>query len=315
MSDYLTIGHLSKNYGTFTAVSDLSFTIKKGSIVGFLGPNGSGKTTTIKVLAGLLPKYTGTILYNGRTARHIGTCREVKFIFDSQNFYENLTAFENLSIVAKLNGIFERQNLLASLEALGLAGWENKPVRNFSRGMRQRLALSMAEYEKPELLILDEPTNGLDVEGILDVEDYFKRLNRESGCTIVISSHYLEQVERLAGQIVMIYHGKKVFDGDFHAFSAEKNGGVSYTFINPVSDETMSRILAAVTSSGDYRGTFDRFRTELTVEGKGIDGNFVGNLTAKIRETGNDPVYIKPLIRNLTDFFKEEISMQSESRK
>lgn len=249
MSEILRLENISKNYGNFKAVKNLSFNIKEGEIVGFLGLNGSGKTTTIKILAGLLSEYDGNIFYKGKKEKNIGNKIETTFIFDSQNFYENLSAFENLLIIYYLNLNKKKNNLdsrvsnnsqavnkknikkeiIKVLIEIGLEDWINKPVKFFSRGMKQRLALSSALLLNPSFLILDEPTNGLDIDGIYFCEKYFERL-KSQGCTILLSSHYLEEIERLADHIVIIHKGEKKFDGDKQSLSLLKIIGANYFF-------------------------------------------------------------------------------------
>jgi len=226
MDHLLEIQQLSKFYGKFLALDRLDLTVKKGQIIGFLGPNGSGKTTTIKIIGGLLTQYSGKVIYKNKESKHIGNKKECKFVFDNQNFYENLTAYENLIIISRLNHNFNRKKMLSALEKIGLGGWENIPVKKFSRGMKQRLAIASSELIIPEFLVLDEPTNGLDIQGISSLESYFKDLNKNYGTTILLSSHYLEQVQRLSDHIVIIYKGKKIFDGDYTDFSKESRIGV-----------------------------------------------------------------------------------------
>lgn len=229
MSEILRLENINKYYGKFKAIDKLSFSIKEGEIIGYLGLNGSGKTTTIKILAGLLQDYQGKIFYKGKKVNNIGNNPETTFIFDSQNFYDNLTAYENLLIISLLNKKAKKKVIYDILEEIGLKDWINKPIKFFSRGMRQRLALSSAFLLNPSFLILDEPTNGLDIDGIYFCEKYFSKLANQ-GCTILLSSHYLEEVERLANHIIIIHQGQKRFDGDKQSLSILKVIGVNYIF-------------------------------------------------------------------------------------
>ncbi len=296
----LQVQNLDKFYGNFQALRNISFKINKGDIVGFLGPNGSGKTTTIKVLAGLLPNYKGEIQYKQNKVNHIGSIHNTCFIFDSQNFYNNLTAYENLKIIGKLNKNYNRKKVLNSLENIGLSKWKNTKVNNFSRGMRQRLALASAEYYSPELLILDEPTNGLDINGISELEDYFIKLNKEKECTILLSSHYLEQVERLSNHIIMIDKGKKKFDGSIEELTNHKRIGVSY--VVEKNDFNLDRIkkISFVKDINIVDNIIDIYLKEFKNE-------FIYKLNQEIIQENIQIRYIIPIERTLSDFFINEI--------
>lgn len=302
MGTILSLEKISKNYGSFRAVSDLTFDVKEGEILGFLGLNGSGKTTTIKILAGLLHDYSGTLYYNDKKVKDIGNKPETTFIFDSQNFYENLTAYENLLFVSLLNKRVPKKKIYETLSEIGLENWINKPVKFFSRGMKQRLALSTALLINPTFLILDEPTNGLDIDGIYFCEKYFSKLAQQ-GCTILLSSHYLEEVERLANHIVIIHKGVKRFDGDARSLSILKIIGANYNFASPINDKKINSLkeflnqnniepLSLSFQENGFQMTFEKdFQDYIQTINKFVTNNF------------EDLLFIEPIQKHLKELF------------
>jgi ABC-type multidrug transport system ATPase subunit len=210
---------LRKNFGRIQAVNNLNFTVYKGDIFGFLGPNGAGKSTTIRMLLSLVHPEAGQINIFGlpleknrkRILSGIGA------LVEEPRFYEYLSAYKNLEILGKLSGKELGDNQI--MRALTLSGIEdrwNSQVKTFSHGMKQRLGIAQAIVHDPELIILDEPGNGLDPRGIVDMRDIILRLNRELGKTILISSHILKEVEQMANRMVIIDKGTKVVEGNVH---------------------------------------------------------------------------------------------------
>lgn len=190
----LTGEHISKKYGNTTVLLDVSIHIKEGSIYGLIGRNGSGKTTLLRILCGLIPDYGGKI-----TLAPMGQGRcSIGAVISSPGLFLNMTAFENLKEQAALLGLRDDNKISAVLKTVGLEEYADKTVKGFSLGMTQRLKLGMSLLESPELLILDEPVNGLDPDGIADLRSLLHRLNREQGMTILISSHILSELESTA---------------------------------------------------------------------------------------------------------------------
>jgi ABC-2 type transport system ATP-binding protein len=302
MSEILRLENISKNYGNFKAVDNLSFNVKQGEIIGFLGLNGSGKTTTIKILAGLLYEYEGTLFYRGKKEKNIGNKKETTFIFDSQNFYENLTAYENLFIISCLNKKIGKKEILKVLEEIGLADWIYKPVKFFSRGMKQRLALSSALLLNPSFLILDEPTNGLDIDGIYFCENYFSKLASQ-GCTILLSSHYLEEVERLADHIVIIHRGIKKFDGDKQSLSVLKIIGANYFFKQNIEGYDIEKMKVFFNNNGinPISLIFKENNFEITFDKDSLEKiELVNNF---VKENFNGLLFIQPIQKHLKELF------------
>lgn len=210
MNSYLIeTDHLTKQYGEQKCVSDLSIHVKKGRIYGFLGRNGAGKTTTMKMLLGLTEPTSGQIRIFGKSmsGNEKKILPGIGSLIEAPGFYPNLTGTENLSIFATLRGISDKNVIRDVLELVGLPYKDKKLFSQYSLGMKQRLAIALAVMHDPELLILDEPVNGLDPIGIAEVRSFIQALCRERGKTILISSHILSEVALLADDIGIIDHG------------------------------------------------------------------------------------------------------------
>jgi len=221
--------NLTKRYGTMVAVDELSFTIKEGEIFGFLGPNGSGKTTTLLMLLGLTEATSGTASIAGfnPTKEAIKVKRIVGYIQENIGFYDDMNGVENLRFIARLNGITDTVStpkITEALERVGLKDDVEKKVAAFSRGMRQRLAIAEILIKEPKIAFLDEPTLGLDPEGTTLIIDYIKALSREHNITILLSSHDLKQVQRIADRIGIMIHGKLIAEGPIEKLAHEKLG-------------------------------------------------------------------------------------------
>lgn len=200
---------LTKNYQGKDVVSNVSMNIKKGEIYGFLGPNGAGKTTIMKMMTNLLQPTSGEIEMFGEkmTPTSYSLLSRMGTIIEQPIFYDRLTAQENLELHCEYMGYHNKKAIEDALELVGLNGIERKQVKDFSLGMKQRLGIARAISIKPELLLLDEPINGLDPIGIREIRDLFKKLSREFGITLLISSHILGEMELVADTIGVINHG------------------------------------------------------------------------------------------------------------
>ncbi|WP_028544716.1 ABC transporter ATP-binding protein [Paenibacillus taiwanensis] len=210
MSSIIRTTNLTKLYGTKAVVDDLNVHVMQGQIYGFLGRNGAGKTTTIRMLLGLIKPTHGEIEIFGESlyTRQKEILRRIGSMVEHSGFYENLTARENLLINAKLMGVHKRNALADALEIVGLQHETSKRVGQYSMGMKQRLGIARAILHHPELLILDEPTNGLDPIGIKEIRKLITSLASERKITVLISSHILSEVEQLADYIGIIHEGK-----------------------------------------------------------------------------------------------------------
>ena len=208
----IAVSNLSKRYGDVVAVNDASFEVPLGTICGFVGPNGSGKTTTIRMLLGLIKPSTGTGSIIGNSISHPEKyLKEVGAMIEGPAFYPALSGLENLRVLAKLGGIpMERCEELIDL--VGLSGRGKDKYKTYSLGMKQRLGIAAALLPNPKLLILDEPTNGLDPSGIQEVRDLLEKLASE-GVTVFVSSHLLSELEMISKYLVMLRKGQVVFAG------------------------------------------------------------------------------------------------------
>lgn len=205
---------LTKNYGDFTAVSHLNLHIKKGSVYGFLGPNGAGKSTTMKLFLGLTQPTAGSFRIDGKTypKNRVEILKEIGSFIEAPAFYGNLTGEENLDIIRKLLGLPE-SSVDEVLELVGLTQFRKRLARKYSLGMKQRLGLAGALIGRPPILILDEPTNGLDPVGIHEIRTLIKSLPQQYDCTVLVSSHLLSEVELMADHIGILNHGHLLFEG------------------------------------------------------------------------------------------------------
>lgn len=202
----LEVDGLTKRYGQKTAVEDLSLAVQRGQIFGFLGPNGSGKTTTIGMIFGIIRPTRGDVTVFGESNREALAKRRMGGTLEQPNPYPYLTGRENLMVVAAIKGL-DRKCIEAALAAVDLLDAAGREVKSYSLGMKQRLALAAATLGDPELLILDEPTNGLDPEGMREIRDLLLRLAR-SGRTIFISTHLLDEVEKICTHVAILKRGR-----------------------------------------------------------------------------------------------------------
>ncbi len=216
MAAIIRVENLSKQYGSFTAVDQLSFTVNEGDVYGFLGQNGAGKSTTIRMILTLIKPTAGSIHFFGKElqAHREEILRQVGAVIERPDLYKYLSAYDNLAIFAKMSGIKVSKTLLMDqLKMVGLHEVAHKKATHFSQGMKQRLGIAVALVHDPKLIILDEPTNGLDPQGIADIRNLVLRLSREMGKTVLISSHLLSEVEQIATRMIIIDKGRKMVEG------------------------------------------------------------------------------------------------------
>ncbi len=213
--DYMiTTKQLTKKYKSFSAVNNVSLNIPKGSIYGLLGPNGAGKSTTMKMLLGLTAPTTGSFLIDGKhfPDDRLSILKEVGSFIESPSFYANLTGAENLDIIRRILGL-PQSAATDALELVGLSEFGGRLAKKYSLGMKQRLGLAGALLGRPPILILDEPTNGLDPAGIHEIRNLIKSLPGLYDCTILISSHMLSEIELMADEVGILNHGRLLFEG------------------------------------------------------------------------------------------------------
>ncbi len=211
MEKILTVSNLTKKFGYLTAVKDLSFTIEKGNVYGILGPNGSGKSTTLGIVLNVVNRTQGEFSwFNGKISTH-NALKKVGAIIERPNFYPYMTAYQNLRLVCKIKEV-STDKIEEKLELVGLLDRKNSKFKTYSLGMKQRLAIASALLNDPEILILDEPTNGLDPQGIHQIREIIKKIASE-GTTILLASHLLDEVEKVCSHVVILRKGEKLYSG------------------------------------------------------------------------------------------------------
>lgn len=211
MSTILTVEHLTKKFFGVPAVQDLTFTIEKGNVYGILGPNGSGKSTTLGMVLNVVNPTSGSFSwFDGITSTH-QALKKVGAIIERPNFYPYMTAFKNLQLVCRIKEVPE-SNIEEKLQLVGLWDRRNSAFSTFSLGMKQRLAIASALLNNPEILILDEPTNGLDPQGIHQIRELIK-LIASKGITILLASHLLDEVEKVCSHVIILQKGQNLYTG------------------------------------------------------------------------------------------------------
>ena len=216
MTPIIKVSNLTKKFKEITAVNNLSFTVQQGDVYGFLGQNGAGKSTTIRMLLTLIEPTQGSIEIFGmdlKTHRK-EILKQVGAVIEKPDVYKYLTAFQNLELFLKISGgKLNKSKLMEQLELVGLAERAHSKVKTFSQGMKQRLGVAIALAHDPQLIVLDEPTNGLDPQGIADIRNLILMLSQKMNKTVVVSSHLLSEIELIANRLLIIDRGQKLVEG------------------------------------------------------------------------------------------------------
>ncbi|OAB81492.1 ABC transporter ATP-binding protein [Cochleicola gelatinilyticus] len=255
MNTILTINNLTKRFGTLTAVDDLSFTIEKGNVYGILGPNGSGKSTTLGIVLNVVNKTAGNFhWFDGSSTTH-EALKNVGAIIEHPNFYPYMTAVQNLELVCKIKGV-AKEKVEEKLAIVDLLERKDSKFKEFSLGMKQRLAIASALLNDPEILILDEPTNGLDPQGIHQIRGIIKNIASQ-GTTILLASHLLDEVEKVCTHVVILRKGKSLYTGTVDGMNA------SHGFLTLQSND-MNALEAAMQGHPSF-GTMKREADSLIV--------------------------------------------------
>ena len=221
METILSIENLNKKFKHVHAVKDLSFTIKKGNVYGILGPNGSGKSTTLGIVLNVVNKTSGNYYwFNNQISNH-NALKKVGAIIERPNFYPYMSAYQNLKLVCKIKGI-SFNKISEKLNLVGLLERKDDKFRTYSLGMKQRLAIASALLNDPEILILDEPTNGLDPQGIRQIRDLIKQI-AQTGTTILLASHLLDEVEKVCSHVVVLRKGQMLYEGTVDGMIASES--------------------------------------------------------------------------------------------
>ncbi|MBE1557150.1 ABC transporter ATP-binding protein [Sporosarcina limicola] len=231
MSDFIIeTSRLTKKFGSRKVVDHVDLKVKKGEIYGFLGPNGAGKTTTIRMLLGLARPTKGSIQIFGKDIRKekLAILKKVGSLVEYPSYYGHLSAYENLEAVRILLDV-PKSRIDEVLSIVRLTNDAKRPVKGFSLGMKQRLGIATALLGNPELLILDEPTNGLDPSGIIEIRELIKSMPKEHGITIVVSSHLLSEIDQMATQVGIISKGRMIFQDSISTLRAQSTSKIKLT--------------------------------------------------------------------------------------
>lgn len=214
---------------THKDIENMELNVPKGSIYGFLGPNGAGKSTTIRLILGLLNKQSGSVVFSGdlfEEKTRIEILRKVGALIENPSLYDHLTAVDNLKIAASYRQNITSDRINEVLEIVNLTNAKKKKVKEYSLGMKQRLGLAISLLSNPELIILDEPTNGLDPKGIIEMRELIMDLNKKYGTTIFISSHLLSEIEKTCTHVGIVRNGKMVYEDTVKALKESKGKNI-----------------------------------------------------------------------------------------
>ena len=247
METILSIQNLDKKYGKVHAVNNLSFDIQKGTVYGILGPNGSGKSTTLGIILNVVNKTSGNFSwFNGKLSTH-EALKKVGAIIERPNFYPYMSAVQNLQLICKIKGV-SYDKIEEKLKTVNLYERRNSKFKTYSLGMKQRLAIASALLNDPEILILDEPTNGLDPQGIHEIRQIIKEIAK-NGTTILLASHLLDEVEKVCSHVVVIRNGVKLYSGRVDKMTAS-NG---FFELQADNQETLKQLLENHSAIGNIK--------------------------------------------------------------
>jgi len=240
----IRIERLTKQFGSFVAVSDVSLTVRKGEFMGLLGPNGAGKSTTLKAITGLITPTSGSIEVNGVNCMdHCNAMRSVGCVIETPECYPSCTPTEILTYVGRLHGMDKRElndRIRGTLEEVRMLEWCDKPIGEFSKGMKQRVALAQALLHDPDILLFDEPTSGLDPRGMIEVREILSDLKRQ-GKSLLISTHILSEVSEMCDSVTVIRRGKTMMSGNIRDLMRNTSNEVTLKVEvrNPLTDDFM----------------------------------------------------------------------------
>jgi len=301
MSDnaVLQLRNVTKKIGRRTIVDQLSFDVPKGEVFGFLGPNGAGKTTTIRMIVGLITMTEGEVYVNGISVRknfeqamsHIGA------IVENPEMYKFLTGYQNLIHYARMHDNVTKERIDEVVELVGLKNRIHEKVKRYSLGMRQRLGVAQAILHRPSVLILDEPTNGLDPAGIRELRDYLRKLAQEEGIAVVVSSHLLSEMELMCDRVAIIQTGKLIDVRSLHT-SEEQEAASLRVFFEVDSPENAKLVLEPFAADAHF-----------VVQGDGVELSTgraqIPEMTAALVQAGFKIYGIRTMTKSLEDQFLE----------
>ncbi|MBO3652403.1 ABC transporter ATP-binding protein [Bacillus amyloliquefaciens] len=295
MNDQIVVTHdLTKKYKKHTSVDGLNLRIRRGEIYGFLGPNGAGKTTTIRMLLGLIKPTKGNIEIFGQNLNknRLQILQRIGSLVESPTYYGNLTAYENLEAVRRLRGLPE-QRVNEVLETVRLSKVANRLTKEYSLGMKQRLGIAVALLSSPDLLILDEPTNGLDPSGIQEIRELIKELPK-SGMSVIVSSHLLSEIDQMATQVGIINNGRVIFQDSIASLHQKRK---------PLLKVGVSDVIEAKTILNRKGLKVDLQKNDLWLSQ--TEPEFVSEINSILLHSGLSVFRLEEKTRSLEDIFLE----------
>ncbi len=298
MSDYiLEIKDLRRSFGDFSAVKNVSLEIEKGDVFGFLGPNGAGKTTTIRMILGLIQSDSGEIRINGYNIKEnfMKAIESVGAVVETPRFYEYLTGYQNLKQIANLHENIQSARIYEVIEIVGLRKRADDKVKNYSLGMKQRFGIARALLNEPDLIILDEPTNGLDPQGMKEVRELIRELARTKDITFFISTHLLNEVEQMCNKVAILKQGEIIISDSVSKLL--DNNKETVEIIVSDTSETI-KIIKKI----DYAEVVEEDNSRIMVE---LDKGMTAQLNALLLSKGIDVKYLIPRKQSLEDYFLE----------
>jgi ABC-2 type transport system ATP-binding protein len=307
---------LTKKYGSFTAVDHLNLTIRKGEIYGLLGPNGAGKSTTILMMLGLTDPTSGSVKVCGidPTTNPIDVKRKVGYLPEDLGFYDDYTGFENLLFTAQLNSIpvsVAKEKAKQVLSKVSLSDEADKKIGKYSRGMRQRIGLADVLIKNPEVIILDEPTLGIDPKGVQEFLDLIIKLSKEDGHTILLSSHHLHQLQEVCDRVGLFIGGRLIAEGSIRELVQKlfSTGPFNIEAGIELSDSAKSGLMPGVSAVEQLMGTIRRIDGVLNIElkndtlGIGCSRDITHEIVRVIVESGNGITYLNKKEYGLNDIY------------
>jgi ABC-type multidrug transport system ATPase subunit len=294
----LELININKNFGDFSAVDSLNLTVNKGDVYGFLGPNGAGKSTTLRMILGLIKPTSGEILFKGEKidGKSKTYLKDIGSLIERSEMYESLSALDNLRMLGKLSNINNLNSKVDDiLNEVGLFDRRKSKVKTFSQGMKQRLGIAQAVLHQPSLLILDEPSNGLDPQGQIDMRNLILKINRERAITIIISSHILSEIELMANRMIILSNGRKVIEGEVQALLTEADMKVKLKL------DTISNIEGICTQHDAVLLSSEKVEELFEVE---LQMNFqaIPNIISALNNSGVKVFQVNP-IRSLEEYY------------
>ncbi len=294
----LELQNINKNFGDFSAVEGLSLKVNKGDVYGFLGPNGAGKSTTLRMILGLIKPTSGEIFFKGNKidGKSKSYLKDIGSLIERAEMYESISAQDNLRLLGKLSNVPNLNSKVDDLlKEVGLFDRRKSKVKTFSQGMKQRLGIAQAVLHEPNLLILDEPSNGLDPQGQIDMRNLIMKINKERDITIIISSHILSEIELMANRMIILSNGKKVVEGEVQSLLTENDMKVKLKISSVLNLESLCNKLNSSIVSTEKVDELYEVELQMTFQA-------IPDLIAALNANGINVFQVNP-IRSLEEYY------------